>query len=127
MSNYERYLYGAGIVFGAFYRIMAWQLGYFGFVHMAMRIRVTLSTVIYRKVLRLTRSGEDKANIGHVLNLVSSDVCRFENALIMALFFVISPLVLIICGYTLWAELGLAAFAGIGAIFLLAPVQCNSV
>jgi len=105
--------------------MMSWQLTMYGFLHMSMQIRVALSTAIYRKVLRLSRSAQETANIGHVINLVSGDVGRFENSLVMAQFFFTTPFLLIVCGYALWAELGLAAFAGIGAILLMAPIQCR--
>jgi len=119
------YLYGTGIILGSFYSIMSVHLCSFNILHTAMQIRVALSAAIYRKLLRLTHDAQNEASIGHILNIFSNDLHRFEISMMGTPYVLASPFVILICGYILWTEVGVAVFAGFGILMLLGPVQCK--
>ncbi len=77
------------------------------------------------QILRLKKNGQNKTDIGHILNLVSNDLNRFEMPLITTPFFLVTPITFTICTYLLWEELGAAAFVGIAFVLILAPLQCK--
>ena len=61
---------------------------------------------------------------GHVVNLLSTDIGRFDWILFPP-YLIAGPLQLAIFAYLLWRELNVAAFAGVGVVAILLPLQCE--
>jgi hypothetical protein len=74
------------------------------------------------QILRFRIGVEANISTGTLLNLISVDVncfgglCTITRALV-------SPLQLLILGYTLWKEIGMQAATGLGILFIVFPFQ----
>jgi len=88
-----------------------------------MKMRVAVSTAIYRKALRLSRTALGDTTTGQVVNLISNDLGRFDRALIHFHFLCLGPLELLISSYFLYQQIGIASLYGIGILLLYLPVQ----
>jgi len=60
-------------------------------MHLAMKMRVAVSSAIYRKALRLSLTALGGTTTGQVVNLVSNDLGRFDRALIHLHFIWLGP------------------------------------
>ncbi|XP_017116909.1 probable multidrug resistance-associated protein lethal(2)03659 [Drosophila elegans] len=94
-----------------------------GMMHLAMKMRVAVSSAIYRKALRLSRSSLGDTTIGQVVNLLSNDLNRFDRCLIHFHFLWLGPLELLIAAYFLYQQIGVASFSGISILILYLPLQ----
>ncbi|EDV33395.1 uncharacterized protein Dana_GF24219 [Drosophila ananassae] len=94
-----------------------------GMMLLAMKMRVAVSTAIYRKALRLSRTALGDTTTGQVVNLISNDLGRFDRALIHFHFLWLGPLELLISSYFLYQQIGVASLYGIGILLLFLPFQ----
>lgn len=89
-----------------------------------MRIRVACCSMVYRKILRLSKSAQGKTAAGQVVNLLSNDVNRFDFVTQYLHFVWITPIQTIVVTYFIWKAVGWSAVIGVLAIFLqTVPVQ----
>ncbi|CAL8111765.1 unnamed protein product [Orchesella dallaii] len=92
-------------------------------INMGMKMRVGVSSVIYRKILKIRKADFEHANVGKLINLLSGDVSRLDQAMNLLHCFVIAPFQLAIFSYLLWNELGIACLGGVGCILFILPFQ----
>jgi ATP-binding cassette subfamily C (CFTR/MRP) protein 4 len=89
-----------------------------------MRWRAQAIAAVQAKVLELNASQLAKITSGKVINLVSNDVRRFDEALTFWPFLLVGPLELLAVFLLIGSQLGyLAAFAGISSLLMLIPMQ----
>lgn len=103
--------YGIGLI----------QYGYHGFYY-AMRVRVAISSLIYRKALRLSQKALTETAPGKLVNLLSNDLNRFQTFVFLHPLW-ISPMVAIIGTYLLWREIQWAGIIGVAVILFFTPIQ----
>ncbi|XP_059049024.1 ATP-binding cassette subfamily C member 4-like [Achroia grisella] len=83
-----------------------------------MRVRIACCSLVYRKILKLNYSGLNKTGPGHVINLMSNDVNRFDVAVIYLHFAWVAPIVATFVTYLVWKLVSWATLAGIAVMFL---------
>ncbi|XP_034938713.1 multidrug resistance-associated protein 4-like [Chelonus insularis] len=109
----EAYIYATGVV------LILWLNGFLEHhtsskqMEFGMRVRVACSSLVYRKILKLSVSAANKAASGQVLNLLSNDVSRFDNLFLFIHYLWIMPFQGIVTAYLIWQNVGLATLAGI--------------
>ncbi|KAH8366457.1 hypothetical protein KR084_009619 [Drosophila pseudotakahashii] len=116
-------IYGLTLIFTTLISVLMFHPFMMGMMHLAMKMRVAVSTAIYRKALRLSRTALGDTTTGQVVNLISNDLGRFDRALIHFHFLWLGPLELLISSYFLYQQIGLASLYGIGILLLYLPVQ----
>ncbi|CAF1394631.1 unnamed protein product [Adineta steineri] len=88
-----------------------------------MRIRNSLSSVIYKHLLTINTAALHKTTVAQMINLVANDVSKFEEFSV----FVHSPLLAIVealVGFGLiWWYIGLPTLFGYAVLILLVPIQ----
>ncbi|RLU20387.1 hypothetical protein DMN91_006996 [Ooceraea biroi] len=89
-----------------------------------MRVRVACCSLIYRKLLRLNRSSLSQIGAGHIINLLSNDVIRFDIVTLFLHYLWLMPIQMVIVGYIMWEQIGISTFVGIGLLLVIAiPIQ----
>lgn len=88
-----------------------------------MQMRVASSSMVYRKVLKLTKNALERSSIGQVVNLLSNDVSRFEFAVTYIHYLWIGPLMVIAISVILYYEIGISVFFGVSFMVLFVPLQ----
>nr|CAD7572512.1 unnamed protein product [Timema californicum] len=91
-------------------------------LHAGLRIKVACSSLVYRKVLRLSTSILNESAMGMTMNLLSNDVSRFENAVLMLHTLWTSPICGLISLYLIWQETSFSGFIGFGVTMSFLPL-----
>ncbi|KAL3283218.1 hypothetical protein HHI36_006367 [Cryptolaemus montrouzieri] len=123
ISKEEAYSYAAIIVLVAFIQVLAGHSYIFGLQHLGMKLRVACCSIIYRKSLRLSKSALVQTTVGQMVNFLSNDVNRFDNAIMYIHNLWSSPLETIIIMYLLYVMIGPTAIVGIGFLLVFIPLQ----
>ncbi|XP_017083873.2 probable multidrug resistance-associated protein lethal(2)03659 [Drosophila eugracilis] len=116
-------LYAAGLIAGSVFSVLIGHPYMLGLLHLGMKMRVALSSLIYRKALRLSRTALGDTTVGQVVNLLSNDVGRFDTVLINVHYLWIAPLELIAVTYLMFLEIGVSALFGVAIMLLFLPFQ----
>ncbi|XP_064396708.1 ATP-binding cassette sub-family C member 4-like [Halichondria panicea] len=95
--------------------LLAYKLG--------MISRIIMTGVVYQKVTTLSQVSIGKLSIGHIVNLASNDVQRFDLAFLFVHIVWIAPIHLIVVTYLVYAEVGWSAFLVTGFVLLQVPLQ----
>lgn len=123
VTKEHAYLYAGGVVLCSAFLIFITHPYMLGVLHIGMKMRVACCTLIYRKVLRLSRTALGETTIGQAVNLLSNDVNRFDIALLQVHYLWIGPLETFIIAYLMYNEVELSAFVGIVILLLFIPLQ----
>lgn len=91
-----------------------------------MQMRVAASSMLYRKVLKLTKNALERSSIGQVVNLLSNDVSRFEFAVTFVHYLWIGPLEVIVISVILYQEIGISILFGVSFMVFFVPLQSKS-
>ncbi|OXA46434.1 Multidrug resistance-associated protein 4 [Folsomia candida] len=122
-EQWEKYSYAAGVCVTTLLHTLLLHPTMFANQHVGMKCRVAACSMIYRKVLKLSKRAQGKTTIGQMVNLLSNDVIRFDTNLMFIPYLLIGPVQIAIFGYFLYQEVEFAAFAGIGFVILLIPIE----
>ncbi|KAL5033223.1 hypothetical protein BDV3_000232 [Batrachochytrium dendrobatidis] len=114
-------LFAMGLAICVFGQGVLHHVDFFYAMRTGMQVRVSLIAAIYRKCLALSIS--NTSSTGLIINLVSNDVQRFEDASVFAHFVWVGPIQTMVVFYVVYLEIGLAAIAAIGALLLMIPLQ----
>eukprot|EP00210_Caulerpa_lentillifera_P007919 g7560.t1 len=88
------------------------------------RVKVSMIAMVHTKLLKLSSSSISNLSAGHIVNLVSNDVKRFEMPFIFWLYIFFGPLEMAVVLYLLSTVMGfLPAISGLACFLLLLPLQ----
>ncbi|XP_050309650.1 ATP-binding cassette sub-family C member 4-like isoform X2 [Anthonomus grandis grandis] len=89
-----------------------------------MRVRIAVSSLIYRKILKLNKRSQGETAAGQVVNLLSNDVQRFDLVCVYLHYLWIMPFQVALVTYFLWNAVGISCLAGILSMVLCTlPLQ----
>lgn len=94
--------------------------------HDAMKVRVAVCRLMYKKILKISQTAFGEASTGKIVNLMSNDVNRFESMLKFGNALWYSPILTIVVGYLLWLEVRWAGLIGMAIVFIIVPIQSYS-
>ncbi|XP_045840743.1 ATP-binding cassette sub-family C member 3 isoform X4 [Meles meles] len=98
------------------------QFYHFVFVK-ALKLRLVIIGVIYRKALVISNSAKRESPVGEIVNLMSTDAQRFMDLAPFLNLVVSVPLQIILAMYFLWQNLGPSILAGVALMILLIPLN----
>lgn len=112
------------IVGSACLSLLVYYPALMGLCHSALKIKVSLAALVYRKSLRVSTAALASAGgPGHAVNLLAGDVARIDLAVLFVHNLWLGPLVTMVAGYIMYQEMGVAALAGILLVLLFIPFQ----
>lgn len=88
-----------------------------------MKMKVATSTLIYRKVLKLSKSALAETTVGQMVNLISNDASRFELATVHFHYLWLAPLETIIVMVLMYFYVGYSGMIGIILLLAFVPYQ----
>jgi ATP-binding cassette subfamily C (CFTR/MRP) protein 4 len=94
---------------------IAWML--------AISTRILMTSVIYQKILTLSQTVIGRITVGHIVNLASNDVHKYELGLLDYHFLWINPLHIAVVTYLLYQEVQWCAFIATILIVIQIPIQ----
>ncbi|XP_044268658.1 ATP-binding cassette sub-family C member 4-like [Tribolium madens] len=120
----EMYILGSILVIQSFFIVITMHHIDLGQASIGMRIRVAVSSLIYRKMLKLNKRSLGQASAGQVVNLLSNDVNRFDFITLSLHYLWIMPFQVVLVTYLIWREMGISTLAGVlSMVCLTLPVQ----
>ncbi|XP_077301224.1 putative multidrug resistance-associated protein lethal(2)03659 [Arctopsyche grandis] len=126
ISEQDAYLYASGLILSMFLHVFTLHPFLIETYYISTKIRLACSSLIYRKVLRLdlktNNSSDDDLN-GRILNLLSTDVNRFEYCCMFFLELWQAPIEGAIVIYIMYANIGPACLIGVSFLLAFIPFQ----
>lgn len=86
-------------------------------------MRVACSGLIYRKVLRLSKSSAEEGQNGKIINLISTDLAKLEEGCTYLHDVWKGPIEALVFFIVIYMEIGVAAFAGMAFLICFVPLQ----
>lgn len=88
-----------------------------------MQFRLGLSGLVFKKVMRLSKSTTFTGMNGQVINLLTNDVSKFEWMFCFIHDITKGPVEIICMGYLIYLEIGWSALVGILFMCSFIPIQ----
>jgi len=91
--------------------------------HCGVFVRTAVSTMLYRKALKVSAAGRAKTSTGQVVNMMSNDTMQLQRFLQFIGLTMVAPLQIVIALYLIYQQVGNATWVGVGYMVILAPVN----
>lgn len=89
----------------------------------SLNIRSSLTSLVYKKALKLSSEARLNSPSGDIINLMSVDINRISSAMLSISTLIIAPFDIILGLISLWPLLGVSTFAGFIAIVVALPIN----
>eukprot|EP00095_Tigriopus_kingsejongensis_P006313 snap_masked-scaffold61_size441589-processed-gene-3.13 protein:Tk06313 transcript:snap_masked-scaffold61_size441589-processed-gene-3.13-mRNA-1 annotation:"abc transporter" len=89
----------------------------------AQQIRASLSSMIYRKAMKLSNAAKKKFTMGEITNFISTDIQTLGITIPYMNNVWVAPLKICIAMYFLYQELKMVTFIGVGIMAVLLPLN----
>ncbi|KOC59210.1 Multidrug resistance-associated protein 4 [Habropoda laboriosa] len=109
----QAYTYASAVVLMSLCIALITHHSTLGLMEVGMRMRVACSSLMYRKILRLSKSSTNATTPGQIINLLSNDVARFEQLFITLHYIWILPIQGALITFMIWKSVGIASLAGV--------------
>lgn len=107
----KAYLYASGMIALGILNVLITHHTNLGLMEIGMRVRIASSSLVYRKILRLSSS--TGTTPGQIINLLSNDVSKFEQLFMYLHYIWILPIQGAIIAFLIWQSVGIASLAGV--------------
>ncbi|XP_071865797.1 ATP-binding cassette sub-family C member 4 isoform X2 [Bombus fervidus] len=120
----EAYIYASAVILIVLCGALINHHSILGLMEVGMRVRIACSSLMYRKILRLSRSSTNVTTPGQIINIMSNDVARFEQLFVALHYIWILPIQGALITFMIWESVGIASLAGVFLITMqTVPVQ----
>lgn len=123
ISLYDAYWYASGIVLATAGLIVSYHPFNLYMLKTSCKVRVACSGLIYGKALRLLKSSTEEGQSGRIINLLSSDLAKFDIGFSFLHDIWKGPLQAVIVSVLIYMEIGIAAVVGMAFLVSFTPVQ----
>ncbi|XP_071557607.1 probable multidrug resistance-associated protein lethal(2)03659 [Temnothorax nylanderi] len=125
VDKFYAYLCAAGVILCSALNVFVVHPYMMGILHMGMKVRVACCSLIYRKMLKMTRTALGETTIGQAVNLLSNDVNRFDVSIIFLHYLWLGPLETIIITYVMYhvIDVGVSSIIGVASLLMFIPLQ----
>lgn len=101
---FEAYFYASAVVLASACNVILMHPYLLSQMHLGMKMRVAMCSMIYRKSLRLSKTALGETTVGQVVNLLSNDVGRLDIAIIFLHFLWVGPIETICVTYLMYLK-----------------------
>lgn len=91
--------------------------------HCAVFVRTAVSTMLYRKALRVSAAARAKTSTGQVINMMSNDTAQLQRFLQFGGMILVAPIQIIIALALIFQQVGNATWVGVGFMLFLMPIN----
>ncbi|XP_051165172.1 ATP-binding cassette subfamily C member 4-like [Leptopilina boulardi] len=125
MSTTEAFYWASGFALTLIVCVFVYQLSIQATTHVELKLRVSCSSLVYRKCLKLSKAYTEnqETTVGQIINIFSNDINNFEAGLFGFHYIWIAPIQLIIITIIIYQEMCFYSFLGTFIIFSLIPLQ----
>ncbi|KAI2473981.1 ATP binding cassette (ABC) transporter subfamily C member [Diabrotica virgifera virgifera] len=123
-SMNDIYLYAGLIIYTSFLNVIMVHRFNLAVMQIGMKMRIASCSLIYRKSLKLSKSALAETTIGQMVNLLSNDVGRFDQATHHLHHFYLAPIQTTVVMVLLYLVVGWTAL--LGTVFLLLSIPLQS-
>lgn len=90
---------------------------------LGMNVRSALTVLIFKKILRISKSSNKQTDAGQVLNVLALDLYRFDDVTKTTYGIIVGPIMSAIIMYITYRNLGPAFLGGLVILLLFVPFQ----
>nr|XP_026484669.1 probable multidrug resistance-associated protein lethal(2)03659 [Vanessa tameamea] len=112
-----------GVIFCSMVNVMVQHPFMMGVMHMGMKMRVGVCSLIFRKALKVNLQAMSENRGGLVVNLMANDVNRFDSGPLFVHYLWIGPLETVLMTIYLYREMGISSVYGALTIITVVPFQ----
>lgn len=123
ITSAEAYCYATGIVLSMAFTMLTLHPFLLFNSKTASKVRIACSGLIYRKILRITKSSIEDGQNGQIINLLSNDLSNLESRFILLYEIYAIPIEMFAYFIVIYMEIGVAAILGMTVLVALAPLQ----
>ncbi|GMT32179.1 hypothetical protein PFISCL1PPCAC_23476, partial [Pristionchus fissidentatus] len=123
MTDSQAYTAAAGVVLTSVFAISIHHPYFYGLQKIGMGIKCGVSGLIIEKGVKLSSSALHQTTVGHLVNILSTDVAKFDTGFIFIHYMWVGPVLLLSYGYVIWQFIGVSCLAGFAVIVVLLPLQ----
>lgn len=120
---YDAYFYASIVIGFHFFQCVYKHNYWFRLATFGLRMRIALTSFLYRKALKLSPTHLGEISIGKIVTLITKDVETFEIVVFTGNDLWIAILKTIIVSFALYKRIGTAALAGVAIFILSIPLQ----
>lgn len=103
-DKFEAYVYATAVVLASAFNVVLMHPYLLSQMHLGMKLRVAMCSMIYRKSLRLSKNALGQTTVGQIVNLLSNDVGRMDIAIIFLHFLWVGPIETIAITYLMYSK-----------------------
>uniref|UniRef100_A0A0U9HSG5 Putative ABCC protein n=1 Tax=Chrysomela populi TaxID=154003 RepID=A0A0U9HSG5_CHRPP len=122
-SQNEAFVYAAILVLCLIVNTFLANPTFMGLQHISMKLRVSCSSLVYRKVLKFSRTALANTTVGHLVTLLSNDVSKFDQMFVLAHYAWIGPIQVALGTWLLYQQIGIGSLFGVGFLVSFVPLQ----
>ncbi|CAK1600132.1 unnamed protein product [Parnassius mnemosyne] len=119
----EAVFFAFGVVFCSTANVMVAHPFMMGVMHIGMKMRVGVCSLIYRKSLKVSLQSMSESGAGLVVNLMANDVNRFDTGPSFIHYLWIGPVETLLMTVYLYREMGMPAVYGALIVVAVVPFQ----
>lgn len=119
----EAYMYAAILIFSNYISVFAFHPYLMGTFHLAMKLNVSMCSLMYRKALRLSKKALGDTTVGQIVNLMSNDINRMNGACLFVHDLWIGPIAAVLVTIIMYYEIGISSIFGTLYIICYIPFQ----
>ncbi|PAV58307.1 hypothetical protein WR25_02213 [Diploscapter pachys] len=122
-STTDAYIAAVGVALCAFLGPAVHHPYFYAMQKVGLEMKVAASSLIMNKGLQISSAALHKTTVGHMVNLLSTDVAKLDMVVQFFHYIFVVPLLLVIYIYLLWVEIGWSSFAGLAVLLVMLPLQ----
>ncbi|CRL07776.1 CLUMA_CG020730, isoform A [Clunio marinus] len=122
-TEQQAYFFATALAVSLILIVLVFHPAQLFYLETGVKLRVACCSLIYKKILSLTKYTMTDGLAGQAINLMSNDVSRFDWMICFACNLWNAPVGTGVAGYLIYTQIGYAGLVGIAVLIMSMPVQ----